>query len=106
MVARGRSWTSTRATAATTSFRGDHPRRRISPSPTATPTAPTPTPPPRPPPPPAALVRGARNAPRPPGDDTAGPPTDYNPLAHTDPTPVGPNSIPTPYGGPQLPTTP
>ena len=55
---------------------------------------------------PAVLVRGARNAPRPPGDDTAGPPPGYNPLAQTDPTPLGPNSIPTPYGGPQLPVTP
>lgn len=52
---------------------------------------------------PAVLVRGARNAPRPPGDDTAGPPPGYNPLAQTDPTPIGPNSIPTPYGGPPLP---
>lgn len=55
---------------------------------------------------PAVLVRGARNAPRPPGDDTAGPPQGYDPFAQTDPTPVGPNSIPTPYGGPQLPATP
>ncbi|MFA4081383.1 MlaD family protein [Mycobacteroides salmoniphilum] len=55
---------------------------------------------------PAVLVRGARNAPRPPGDNTAGPPPGYDPLAQTDPTPVGPNSIPTPYGGPQLPITP
>lgn len=49
---------------------------------------------------PAVLVRGARNAPRPPGDDTAGPPAGYDPLAQTDPTPTGPNSIPTNYGGP------
>jgi virulence factor Mce-like protein len=55
---------------------------------------------------PAVLVRGARNAPRPPGDDTAGPPPGYDPHAQTDPTPLGPNSIPTPYGGPQLPTNP
>jgi virulence factor Mce-like protein len=54
---------------------------------------------------PAVLVRGARNAPRPPGDDTAGPPPGYDPLAKTDPTPVGPHSIPTQYGGPQLPLT-
>lgn len=52
---------------------------------------------------PSVLIRGARNAPRPPGDDTAGPPPGYDPLAQTDPTPVGPNTIPTPYGGPQLP---
>ncbi|WP_078293088.1 MlaD family protein [Mycobacterium sp. D16R24] len=49
---------------------------------------------------PAVLVRGARNAPRPPGDDTAGPPPGYDRMAVTDPTPVGPNTIPTPYGGP------
>ncbi|MEE3753131.1 MlaD family protein [Mycobacterium intracellulare] len=51
---------------------------------------------------PAVLIRGARNAPRPPGDDTAGPPAGYDPLAQTDPTPVGHNSIPTNYGGPPL----
>ena len=55
---------------------------------------------------PAVLVRGARNAPRPPGDDTAGPPSGYDPRAQTDPTPLGPNSVPTPYGGPQLPSNP
>ncbi|MGH3678638.1 MAG: MlaD family protein [Mycobacterium sp.] len=55
---------------------------------------------------PNVLVRGAENAPRPPGDDTAGPPPGYHPHAQTDPTPLGPNSIPTPYGGPQLPTEP
>jgi len=55
---------------------------------------------------PSVLVRGARNASRPPGDDTAGPPPGYDPHAQTDPTPLGPNSIPTPYGGPQLPTNP
>lgn len=52
---------------------------------------------------PKYLVRGARNAPRPPGDDTAGPPPGADPLARTDPTPVGPYTIPTPYGGPVLP---
>lgn len=52
---------------------------------------------------PSVLVRGARNAPRPPGDDTAGPPPGYDPLKLSDPTPVGPNTIPTPYGGPPLP---
>lgn len=55
---------------------------------------------------PAVLVRGARNAPRPPGDDTADPPAGYDPQAKTDPTPTGPNSIPTPYGGPPMPQTP
>lgn len=49
---------------------------------------------------PAVLIRGARNAPRPPGDDTDRPPPGYDRLATTDPTPVGPNTIPTPYGGP------
>lgn len=55
---------------------------------------------------PSVLIRGARNAPRPPGDDTAGPPEGYDPLATTDPTPVGPQSVPTPYGGPPLPYEP
>jgi len=55
---------------------------------------------------PSVLIRGARNAPRPPGDDTAGPPEGYNPLATTDPTPVGPQSVPTPYGGPPMPYEP
>lgn len=49
---------------------------------------------------PSVLVRGARNAPRPPGDDTAAPPPGVDPLTRADPTPVGPLSIPTPYGGP------
>lgn len=49
---------------------------------------------------PAVLIRGARNAPRPPGDDTDRPPPGHDPLATTDPAPVGPNTIPTPYGGP------
>lgn len=53
---------------------------------------------------PSVLVRGARNAPRPPDDDTAGPPADYDPLATTDPTPFyPPYTLPTPFGGPQLP---
>jgi virulence factor Mce-like protein len=52
---------------------------------------------------PSVLVRGAHNAPRPPGDDTAGPPPGHDPLAQTDPSPVGPNTIPTPYGGPHFP---
>jgi virulence factor Mce-like protein len=55
---------------------------------------------------PAVLIRGARNAPRPPGDDTAGPPPAYDRLAKTDPTPVGPQSIPIPYGGPTMPYEP
>jgi len=52
---------------------------------------------------PALLVRGARNAPRPPGDDTAGPPPGHDPLAQSAPTPMGPNTIPTPFGGPPMP---
>ncbi|WP_438804080.1 MlaD family protein [Mycobacteroides abscessus] len=55
---------------------------------------------------PAVLVRGARNAPRPSGDDTAGPPAEHDPLAQTDPTPVGSYSIPATYGGPALPVDP
>lgn len=53
---------------------------------------------------PSLLVRGARNAPRPPGDDTAGPPPGYDPHAVTDKTPHYPGyTIDTPYGGPSLP---
>lgn len=48
---------------------------------------------------PAVLVRGARNAPRPPGDDTAGPPPGYDPLAQTDPVPPDPRTLLTPFGG-------
>ncbi|MBA0049218.1 MlaD family protein [Mycobacteroides sp. LB1] len=55
---------------------------------------------------PAVLVRGARNAPRPAGDDTANPPPNADPLQRTDPTPKGRFSIPTPYGGPTLPIDP
>ncbi|WP_085109154.1 MlaD family protein [Mycolicibacillus trivialis] len=53
---------------------------------------------------PSVLIRGARNAPRPAGDDTAGPPPDYDPHATTDPTPnYPPYTIPTPYAGPEMP---
>ena len=52
---------------------------------------------------PKILVRGARNAPRPPGDDTAGPPPGVDPLRRADPTPKGPYTIPIPYAGPRLP---
>lgn len=55
---------------------------------------------------PSVLIRGARNAPRPPGDDTAGPPPGYDPLKTSDPTPEGRFTIPTPYGGPPLPQIP
>lgn len=48
---------------------------------------------------PAVLIRGARNAPRPPGDDTAGPPPGYDPLAQADPVPPDPRTLLTPYGG-------
>ena len=51
---------------------------------------------------PSVLVRGARNAPRPPGDDTAGPPAGVDPRTRANPTPTGPLTIPTPYGGPDL----
>jgi virulence factor Mce-like protein len=53
---------------------------------------------------PSLLVRGARNAPRPPGDDTAGPPPGADPHAVTDKTPnYPPYTIQTPYGGPVMP---
>ncbi len=55
---------------------------------------------------PAVSIRGAKNAPRPGGDDTAGPPPGANLGATTDPTPKGRYTIPTPYGGPQLPIEP
>ncbi len=55
---------------------------------------------------PKYLVRGARNAPRPPGDDTAGPPPGADPLRRADPTPTGPLTIQTPYAGPILPVPP
>ncbi|MEU4312108.1 MlaD family protein [Nocardia sp. NPDC024068] len=48
---------------------------------------------------PSLLPRGARNAPRPPGSETLYPPPEADPLQTADPTPVGPQSIPTPYGG-------
>lgn len=54
---------------------------------------------------PSVLIRGARNAPRPPGDDTAGPPPGSDPHAQTDATPVyPPYTLPTTYAGPPLPT--
>lgn len=55
---------------------------------------------------PAILIRGARNAPRPAGDDTAGPPPGADLGRTTDPTPKGRFTIPTPYGGPTLPIEP
>jgi virulence factor Mce-like protein len=55
---------------------------------------------------PAVLIRGAKNAPRPAGDDTAGPPAGADLGKQTDPSPEGRFSIPTPYGGPTLPIEP
>lgn len=55
---------------------------------------------------PAVSIRGAKNAPRPGGDDTAGPPPGADLGRRTDPTPRGRYTIPTPYGGPQLPIEP
>ncbi|WP_082133888.1 MlaD family protein [Mycolicibacter heraklionensis] len=48
---------------------------------------------------PSVLVRGARNAPRPPEDDTAGPPPGYDPRAQADPVPPDPRTLQTPFGG-------
>ncbi len=55
---------------------------------------------------PQVLVRGAKNAPRPAGDDTAGPPPGADLGQQADPTPKGRYTIPTPYGGPTLPIEP
>ena len=55
---------------------------------------------------PSVLIRGAKNAPRPAGDDTAGPPPGADLGQMSDPTPKGRFSIPTPYGGPTLPLEP
>ncbi len=56
---------------------------------------------------PKYLVRGARNAPHPPGEEgLAGPPPGAHPLQRSDPTPVGRYTIPTPFGGPILPLPP
>ncbi|GAB3015973.1 MlaD family protein [Mycobacterium bourgelatii] len=51
-------------------------------------------------------IRGAKNAPRPAGDDTAGPPPGADLGRRSDPTPKGRYTIPTPYGGPSLPIEP
>lgn len=55
---------------------------------------------------PEVLIRGAKNAPRPGGDDTAGPPPGADLGRTADPTPKGRFTIPTPYGGPTLPIEP
>lgn len=52
---------------------------------------------------PSVLVRGARNAPRPAGDDTAGPPPGADLNQTADPTPQTRWTAPTPYGGPVWP---
>ncbi|GAA5054582.1 MCE family protein [Nocardia callitridis] len=52
---------------------------------------------------PSVLPRGAANAPRPPGDNTAFAPPGVDPHATADPTPTGPFTIPTPYGGTEVP---
>ncbi|WP_067675392.1 MlaD family protein [Nocardia miyunensis] len=52
---------------------------------------------------PSVLVRGADNAPRPPDDHTATTPPGADPRQKADPTPTGPLTIPTPYGGPYVP---
>ena len=55
---------------------------------------------------PAVLIRGAKNAPRPAGDDTYGPYPGMDLGKQTDPAPEGRFAIPTPYGGPTLPIEP
>ncbi|MBD0021654.1 MCE family protein [Gordonia pseudamarae] len=55
---------------------------------------------------PSVLIRGARNAPRPPGDDTNTLPEGADPRARATPTPTGPLSIPLPFAGPVLPNQP
>ncbi|OHU78210.1 MlaD family protein [Mycobacteroides chelonae] len=55
---------------------------------------------------PAVLIRGAKNAPRPAGDDAAGAPSGADLGRTTNPTPQGRFTVPTPYGGPTLPIEP
>ncbi|WP_040796874.1 MlaD family protein [Nocardia higoensis] len=56
---------------------------------------------------PSVLIRGARNAPRPPGEEIPeGPPPGVSPESQTTRTPIGPLSIPLNFGGPQLPPPP
>jgi len=54
---------------------------------------------------PGVLPRGAANAPRPPGDNTAIAPPGSDPHATANPVPTGPPSVPTPYGGAYAPLT-
>ncbi|GGN99702.1 MlaD family protein [Nocardia rhizosphaerihabitans] len=51
---------------------------------------------------PTLMPRGARNAPRPVDDPVPPPPVD-DPFQTADPSPTGPLTIPTPYGGPYAP---
>ncbi|WP_100246061.1 MlaD family protein [Rhodococcus triatomae] len=53
---------------------------------------------------PSVLIRGARNAPRPPNDPFSGPDPAADPMQKADPTPIGPQSLPLTYAGPELPT--
>lgn len=55
---------------------------------------------------PTLLPRGARNAPRPPGVQPPGVPPGADPLARPEPGPVGPHSVPLPFGGPFPPYVP
>ncbi|WP_324193804.1 MlaD family protein [Nocardia blacklockiae] len=52
---------------------------------------------------PSLMPRGAANAPRPPGDNTATIPPGVDPLQRADPTPTGPYTVPPTYGGPFVP---
>lgn len=53
---------------------------------------------------PSTLVRGARNAPRPPGEEGAATmPPGADPLRTSDPTPIGRHTVPLDYGGPYVP---
>ncbi|MGW6121214.1 MlaD family protein [Nocardia sp. NPDC055165] len=51
---------------------------------------------------PTLMPRGARNAPRP-ADDPVPPPPPVDPLQTAEQAPVGPLTVPTPYGGPYTP---
>lgn len=56
---------------------------------------------------PSVLIRGARNAPRPAGEEIPeGPPPGVSPELQTTQTPLGPLSIPLHFGGPELPPPP
>ncbi|WP_246349830.1 MlaD family protein [Nocardia barduliensis] len=56
---------------------------------------------------PSVLIRGARNAPRPPGEDIPdGPPPGVRADWQATPTPIGPLSLPLTFAGPPLPPPP